>query len=72
MIYTTNTDFFNTYNNNEECIKIPNISKKNVKKNKEVNHKKLDLRKKDGIHSHKNMRKQNKDWKDFNQSLNFK
>ena len=65
MIYTTNTDFFNTYDNIEECIKILNSRKKNVK---EVNHKKMNLRKKDSIHSHKNMRKQNKDWKDFNQS----
>lgn len=65
MIYTTKSNFFKTYDNIEECIKIPNSSKKFVK---EVNAKKMNLRKKDSIHSHKNMRKQNKDWKDFNQS----
>jgi|TARA_B110000093_G_scaffold162336_1_gene184304 hypothetical protein len=65
MVYNTKSNFFQKYENIEECIKIPNSSKKFVK---QVNYKKQKLREKDSIHSHKNMRKVNKDWKDFNQS----
>ena len=64
MVTSIKSNFFKKYDNIEECIKIPNSSKKFVK---EVNYRKQELRMKDSIHSHKNMRKQNKDWKDFNQ-----
>lgn len=53
----------NEYEDNNCYDKNINNYKKNTKK---VNYKKLNLRYKDSIHAHKNMRKQNKDWKDFN------
>jgi|TARA_B110000444_G_scaffold182358_1_gene171239 L-ribulose-5-phosphate 3-epimerase UlaE len=65
MYRNIKSNFLQRYADVENCIKIPNNCKKNIK---EVNDKKMNLRKKDSIHSHKNMRKQNKDWKDFNQS----
>ena len=65
MNYTTKSNFFKRFGNIEDCVKIPNSSKKNIKA---INYKEVNLRNKDSIHSRKNMRKQNKDWKDFNQS----
>jgi hypothetical protein len=62
--YNTDRKFFNKFIDVEDCVKIPNNSKRNINN---ISDKKLFLRKKDSIHSHKNMRKQNKDWKDFNQ-----
>lgn len=64
MSYSIKTNFLQQYEDVENCVKIPNNCKKFTK---QCNYKKLNLRKKDGIHAHKNMRKQNKDWKDFNQ-----
>ena len=64
MNYNIKTDFLQKYEDVENCVKIPNSCKKKIK---QCNYKKLNLRKKDSIHSHKTMRKENKDWKDFNQ-----
>lgn len=64
MNYSIKTNFFKKYEDVENCVKIPNSCKKKIK---QCNYKKINLRKKDSIHSHKNMRKENKDWKDFNQ-----
>tara|TARA_B000000437_G_C11691001_1_gene322724 strand:+ start:3909 stop:4139 length:231 start_codon:yes stop_codon:yes gene_type:complete len=54
----------------DDCIKIPKKYKYNTKdKSHPQNQRYLYLRNKDSIHSHKNMRKQSKDYKDFVQNL---
>lgn len=67
MSYNMKSKFFDKFEDIEDCVKIPNSCKKTIK---QFNYKKLSLKKRDSVHSHKNMRRNNNDWKNFNQEFN--
>jgi hypothetical protein len=64
--YKISSKFYNKFENSDECVKIPREFKQKIK---EKTNKYKMLRLKDSIHSHKNMRKDGKDWKNFNQYI---